>query len=170
MTDQPEVTIDEFLRRLDAGWAELDAFIESLTPEQLTGPADAAGWTVRDHLDHLAVWGDSMNAVLRHESRRERMGVDETTWARGDFDEINAEIRRQREHLTLDDVLANLRRMHTEFRAQAAALTTDDLKRPYAEFQADSQSTDWVIWRLAGNTFGHYEEHLPWMRAIVAQG
>jgi hypothetical protein len=42
---------------MDESWLRLNGFVESLTPAQLTEPTDVAGWSVRDHLDHLRAWG-----------------------------------------------------------------------------------------------------------------
>jgi len=42
-----------------------------LSKEQQLGPKDVAGWNVRDHLTHLAVWADGVAALLlRREERR----------------------------------------------------------------------------------------------------
>jgi uncharacterized protein (TIGR03083 family) len=170
VTDQPEVTIEEFSRRLNAGWDQLNAFIGSLSPEQLTGPSDAAGWSVKDHLMHLAVWEDGMNAMLTGQPRSARMRIDEATWQGGDFDAINAVIHEYARDVPLETVLANLRRAHEELHTRLMSLGTTDLLRPRSDFQADSDSGEPVVWLLVGNTFGHYEEHLPWMQAIVEQG
>lgn len=169
MNDQAEVSVPEFLGRLDQGWADLQAFIASLTPELLTHPTDAGGWTVKDHLIHLAMWEDGMNAVMAHENRRERMGVDEATWEQGDFDAINAVIQRAHHADPLESVLDTLNRVNTEFRGRVAAMNTADLLAPYSDYQADSDSSDPIVWRLVGNSFGHFEEHIPWMKAIVGQ-
>ncbi len=110
------MTVSEFLHHLDDAWAELQAFIASLTPEQITVPTDAAGWTVKGHLMHLVVWEDGINALLEQENRRERMSVDEDLWASRDFDAINAAIQQQHHQRTLNDVLATLQRTHITFR------------------------------------------------------
>ncbi len=167
MSEQPEISVVEFLNRLDAGWAELQAFIASLSPQQLTVPADAVGWTVKDHLMHIVAWQDGINALLEGEDRRERMGVDEATWQRRDFDAINAVIQKQHRHRTADDVLQMLRRTHAAFRAHVAAMIDADLQRPYSDFAPTSDNTRPIVGWLEGDGFGHYAEHLPWMRAIV---
>ncbi|MBL8147143.1 MAG: ClbS/DfsB family four-helix bundle protein [Anaerolineae bacterium] len=169
MNDHDDVSIPELLSQLDAGWAELQAFIASLTPEQLTVPTDAAGWTVKDHLIHLAVWEDGMNAVLTHQSRRERMGIPAELWGGDDYDGMNAIIQQKHHADTLDSVLATLDRVHAELRSRIAALSTTDLLAPYSDYQPDSTSTNPIVGSLAGNSFGHYEEHIPWMQAIVEQ-
>jgi hypothetical protein len=165
--DQIDVSVPEFLRRLDAGWDALQTFIASLTPDQLTGPADAVGWTVKSHLIHITAWEDGMNAALAHQSRRERMGVPLELWDTDDYDAENEVIQERHRGESLDTVLAELNRVHSEFHARIAALTDTDLMRPSREFASDSTSDSPIIWSLVGNSFGHYEEHLPWMQAIV---
>ena len=171
MADTPptDISVSEFLRRLDAGWADLQAFLGGLTPEQMTGPADAVGWTVRDHLIHIVVWEDGMNALFEGESRRERMGIPENLWGSDDYDQVNAVIQTSHKGDSLDSVLSELTRVHNAFRAHIAAMSDADLLRPYSSFTPDSTSSNPIVWTLVGNSFGHYEEHLPWMQAIVAQ-
>lgn len=169
MNDTDDVSIPEFLSQLDAGWAELQAFIASLTAEQLTVPTDAAGWTVKDHLIHLAVWEDGMNAVLARQSRRERMGIPIELWGGDDYDALNAVIQQKHHADSLESVLATLDRVHAELRGRIAALSTTDMLAPYSDYQPDSTSTNPIVGSLAGNSFGHYEEHIPWMQAIVDQ-
>ncbi len=162
-----DATVPEFLRRLDAAWADLEADLAGYTAHQMTVPTDAAGWTVKDHAAHLVVWLDGMNAVLTGQPRLPRMGLDDATWQSGDGDAINEAIRRRHRDRPLADVLADLRRVHAEFRGRVAAMADADLVRPYADFQPGSPITDPILGRLVGNSFEHYAEHRPWMRAIA---
>lgn len=82
------------LKKTRASWDTLNAYVATLTEAQLTQATDAAGWTVKDHLMHLAVWEDGVWAMLNHQNRREQMGVDEKAWQSWDFDAINASIQR----------------------------------------------------------------------------
>ena len=168
--DLSKMTVSEFLQHLDAAWDNLQAFIASLTPEQLAVPTDAAGWTVKDHLMHLVVWEDGINALFEGGDRRERMGVDEATWQSRDYDAINAVIQRQHKDLSLTAVLAALQTSHDAFRRHVAAMSDADLQRPYSDFAPNSDNTRPIIGWLEGDSFGHYEEHLPWMQAIATQG
>lgn len=162
-----DATVPEFLRRLDAAWADLEADLAGYTAHQMTVPTDAAGWTVKDHAAHLVVWLDGMNAVLTGQPRLPRMGLDDATWQSGDGDAINEAIRRRHRDRPLADVLADLRRVHAEFRGRVAAMADADLVRPYADFQPGSPIADPILGRLVGNSFEHYAEHRPWMRAIA---
>ena len=65
----------ELLEKMRTGWNELLAFIATLTPEQMSTPTDAAGWTMKDHLMHLAVWQEGVYALLEGRDRAAAMGV-----------------------------------------------------------------------------------------------
>jgi len=65
----------ELRAQLDAGLAPFLAVIDRLSAPPLTELRDAAGWTVRDHLTHLAAWADGVAALLRREDRWAAMGL-----------------------------------------------------------------------------------------------
>ena len=72
--DNTPVTTREMLRRLQNGWDNFQAYLKTLTPDQLTQHKDAGGWRIQDHVMHLAVWEDGMEALLSGQSRQARMG------------------------------------------------------------------------------------------------
>jgi hypothetical protein len=49
---------------------------------------------------------------------------------------------------------------------EIAKLSDDDLKSPVSHWSPGTTHQDWIAWTIVGNTFGHYEEHIPWMKAI----
>lgn len=167
MTDYPPVTIQNLLHKLNEGWENLNTFIDSLSQEQLTIPTDEAGWTVKDHLMHLAVWEDGIEAALNKQPRYERMGLDEATWNSEGYDKKNGVIQQQHQHKSLAEVRQAFQAIHQRMVATLQKMDEADLFRPYSDFQADSQTSHPIWGYLAGNTFGHYEEHLPWMQAIA---
>ena len=62
----------------------------------------------------------------------------------------------------LDEVLADLQEAHQEALAAVSAMADEDLLRPYDDFQPQDRRPDGhtpILWRIAGNTFGHYAEH-----------
>lgn len=172
MTDlsQYEVTIDNLKMLMERGWEDLQAYINTLTEEQLTQPTDAAGWTVKDHLIHLAVWEDGMIALLDHKPRYERMGVPKEVWNSDDVDVINDVIYQKHKDTPLAEVQATFQQVHDRLMAKIRTLTTEDILRPDKYYNPESNSDDPVVGRIAGNTFGHYEEHKPWMEAIAQHG
>ncbi len=170
MTDQPRMTKAEFFTNLNREWDRLQAFIAGLTPQQLTQPTDAAGWTVKDHLYHLAVWNIGLLALLNRESQAQAMNVDEDIWKSRDFDRINAVIFAATKHLSLDHALAALKDTHQRVYAKLQSMSEDEFHLPISAYRPHSTSTSPVIGWIIGNTYEHYDEHIPWMSAIAANG
>ena len=167
MSEDETISVENLLRRMNTGWDELQAFISTLTPEQLTTPTDAAGWTAKDHLMHLAVWEDGMYALFSGQGRHKGMNVDQALWESGDIEGVNAVIQQQHKDKSLQDVLNHLHAVHERMIAKIESLEDDDLKRAYKSYDSNSTADDPVIWWVVGNTYGHYEEHIPWIKAIV---
>jgi uncharacterized protein (TIGR03083 family) len=160
----------EQLERMDEAWLRLNGFIESLTPAQLTGPTDAAGWTVKDHLAHLTAWERGMVFLLQRRPRHEGMGVEESVYLADDLDGLNEAIRQLTVDSPIDEVIADLRGTHEQLRAMIVAMPDEDLRRTYSWFLPDEPGADDgrpIISRIVGNSDGHFDEHMPWMQAIV---
>src|SRR5438876_657542 len=81
-------TTKELLKRMQDGWNNFQAYLKTLSDDQMTKPVDDVGWTVKDHLVHLAACEDGIAALMSGNSGWERMNVDQATWDAGDFDKI----------------------------------------------------------------------------------
>lgn len=163
----------ELLGRIDAAWTSLQQFIDGTDPKWLTEPVDAEGWSVKDHLSHIAAWERSMLFLLQGRPRHEGLGVSEQLYLNEDVDAINAAIYDQTKGRSLDETVAELRTTHGQLIGQIAARSDSELQQPYSYFLPDEpgeESGEPIMLRLAGNTYEHYEEHRAWMEAIVAQG
>jgi uncharacterized protein (TIGR03083 family) len=168
MSDQDAITIADLLGRIENGWNDFQAFLGALSEDQLTKPTDAAGWTVKDHLIHLAVWEDGIYTLLDGQSQRAGMEVDEATWKQG-VDVINAVIQRRYHDLPLDVVVQTFRQKHQRLVSKVRSMTDDDLLRPYRHYDTASDREQPVVGWIAGDTYEHYAEHRPWIAAIVGQ-
>jgi hypothetical protein len=164
-------TVQNLRAQMDAGLADFLAEIDRLSDSQLRGPTDAAGWTVSDHISHLAVWAKGIAALLRSEDRWAAMGVampnpdsDEI-----DYDALNATIAAQHRDKSPAEARAFLIASHKELVHAVLALLDSALELPYdrfvAPFTADTGHP--IAGYIAGNTYEHYAEHLPWIQAIV---
>ena len=167
MSDEAHLTKDQLLAQLRAGWDSFNDYLATLTPEQLTGPTDATGWTVKDHIAHLARWEEGILSLLDGEPRHNSMGLDDETWDSDDIDRINEVIRQRDVDLSLDEVKQQFHDVHARLAARLDTLTDADLQRPYRHYQSDSDNDTPVIAYIVGNTFEHYDEHRPWIDAIV---
>lgn len=160
------LTRENLLRRLNLSWNELQTYLASLTEEQLTHPTDAAGWTGKDHIIHLAMWEKGGLALLEGKSKREVMDIPPETWEQGD-DPINAVMQQRYHDMPLDDVMQTFRQIHEAMLKKLDTMTEEDLLLPYRHYQPDSNEERPIIWWVIGDTILHYRDHLPWIAAIV---
>ncbi len=151
-------------------YADLIATLDGWSDDLQTIPADAAGWTVKDHIAHLAAWERSIDVLLNHQPRHLGLGIDEALYLQHDIDAINAAIFEQHHHRSLDDARCLLTSSHQQLLTTIDTLTDADLQRPYSYYLPNEPGDDDgspIIGRIRGNTTEHYREHLPWMKALV---
>jgi hypothetical protein len=84
----------ELLERIETSFREMNQYLDSLTEIQLTQLTDAAGWTPKDHIIHMAIWEDSILALLSGEAQWERMNIERDIWKQGE-NPINAVIQQR---------------------------------------------------------------------------
>jgi hypothetical protein len=173
MSDMP-TTVRELRARMDEGLARFEAALDQLTEEQLTGPKDAVGWTMRDHLTHLAAWGAGIVALLRGEDRWQAMGTAPVFVAgegapRFDFDVMNQQIADLHRGLSGAEARALVVSTHRALAAEVEKLSDEQLAWPYRRFgtPATGDGSTPIVDYIAGDSYEHYGEHLGWMEAIA---
>ena len=170
MTEEPPVpTVTELRTKMDDGLKALIAALDRLDASRLSGPTDAGGWNVRDHVAHMAVWADGMAALLRRENRWAAMGLDITDADRERLgsDGVNDLVVDRHRNLTPNEAKEWLLEAHARVASAVESLTDEDLVRPYGNFATPPDDGGRPIFQyIAGNTFGHYEEHVPWIESI----
>lgn len=150
-----------------AGWERFQAYLATLTAEQMSVPADAAGWTAKDHVMHLAVWEDGVQAAMTHESRSGRMGISDELLASRDFEAINAVIQQAHQHLSADEVMEHFKTVHGRMVSTIESMSEADLLKPFRTFQPNSTSETPIVEYVIGDTYSHYDEHQKWIDVIV---
>jgi hypothetical protein len=166
-------TKSDLIEALNEAQRQLDAFLNTLTPAQLTNAKDTAGWSVKDHLAHLIAWQNGMTALLQYQPRWPAMGLSAefVHQHEGAYDEINHAIAAQYKDKPVETILALRKESDTEFRQMLDGLSDEQLHRPYSHYQPDEPGEDngepIMNW-IAGNSALHITEHLPWMKAITA--
>ena len=156
------------VERIDESWGAIWGVIGAADEDALTRPGEG-GWSVKDHLAHLAAWERSLVALLSGEDRTIAAiggGGDKLGSA---IDEINDAIYRRWQSRPLGDVLADLRLGHERLLAVVDPLTDDDLLRSYASYQPNDPAApaDPVVGWVVGNTVGHFDEHLATIRGLL---
>jgi hypothetical protein len=168
MSGSDPLTRESLLRQIEGGWNELEDYLATLTEEQLTRPQDAAGWTVKDHILHIALWEKAALALLEGKSKRAALEVAPETWEAGD-DAINAVIQQRTHDMPLDEALQTLQQTHARLMQKLGTMTEADLLLPYHHYQADSNDERPLLQWLPWDTVYHYRDHLPWMAALTKQ-
>jgi hypothetical protein len=160
---------EQVLEAVDRAWAALEGAVEDLDDDQLlvTG---ADGWSVKDHLAHVAAWQLSLAALLGRRDRHRALGVAGT--GPTDFDAKNAILHRRLAGLVPDEVRALLRGAHELVLQALYGLGDDDLDLPYADFQPADPRPDRdqpVVGWVGGMAIGHVEEHLGYIQALLGR-
>ena len=131
-------------------WDELWALIESLTDEEASEPGYyAEGWSAKDVLAHIGSWLAEAGIALE----QLRMGTYEL--ANPDVDALNQQCMAGMKDLPFDVIRGQAAASRARMRQEWAAL----------EEPASPEADRWV--RKAGPE--HYAEHLPRLRAWVAE-
>jgi DNA-binding transcriptional ArsR family regulator len=160
----------KFTASIDAAWQDLHAFLAAVTPDQAS-KRDQAGWSVKDHVTHLAVWEGSVVILFRGGRRHEALGIEEAFYTAANFDEINEVIKARLKDTTFEEAIRNLEGAHRQLMGHLRTLRDADLNTKAREFfpqapRNDDRALASLIW---DNTGRHFTEHLEWMRDLVGR-
>jgi uncharacterized damage-inducible protein DinB len=176
MSDSPPKTTAELLARVDRAWEALEGTVSRLTPAQLTEIRDAEGWTVKDHLMHVAVWEAAFLGRFAGRPIHEVLGLDEAILTQ-DEDTVNAVLFERHRHRSLAEVLDTANANHRAARTRLAALADRAIAGTVADILPGASGGAWAqsayggsdpaaAW-IGGNTWEHYDAHHGWIRALV---
>lgn len=163
----------ELLAEVKAAHARMEALLAALSPAEMNAPVLDEGWSVKDSLAHLAAWEKMMLGWLDALRRGEPVvryapGFIETP-AAGDepMVRLNEKLYQDDRRRSLDDVLADFRRTHEQVLGSLGAMSEADIFEP-RDFASRKQARliDGVI---DGNTYGHYDEHMGWIKEGLAR-
>ncbi|RPI79859.1 MAG: ClbS/DfsB family four-helix bundle protein [Chloroflexi bacterium] len=173
MTEQDSSSIQfskaELLRRIHSANTELDALIQTLDQDELDRPG-SEGWSVKDHLIHLAVWERGIASHLQHQDRYAVMGVRELIDQNPDADEINEHIYHQHTHLSAEEAKRILSEAHQRLLRVLESLSEAELQMPYSAYLPEGvqPANPTPVWHyIVGNSNGHYEEHNQYIRKLL---
>ena len=142
---------EALLDRMDGAWAGFSGSVDRLDPGDLAMPT-ASGWTLGAMLAHVTAWHDATAF------RVQRYGATSHTQPKveEDDDRFNERVAAETAGLPPDRILASLRSSYDRLRDAVASLDTLD-------------EDGWVEHVVAGNTYEHYEEHLPEVEAPLTR-
>jgi hypothetical protein len=171
MSEPRLMTKAELMAAIQRNWEALEAALLRMTEAQLTTPQDAGGWTVKDHLIHLAGWEGAVVSFLQRRPMYAGLGVDAALYRSGDIDAINEAVVQQSKNLPLGEALALFRDVHRQLMELLQPLTDADLLQPYGHYLPDEPGAGDdlpAVTVIGNNTADHYAEHQAWIEALVA--
>jgi uncharacterized damage-inducible protein DinB len=156
------------MERIEASWKDLAELFDQLQDADGLNRTGKDGWTVKDHLVHVAAWEHSLLGLIEGRNRLEAMGVHEQVDQ--DTDAINDAVRKLHQSDTAEEALGYFRESHLQLTAALGKLSDADLQKPYSHYQPGDPSqmrpvVDWV----AGNTYEHYAEHIGWINHLISE-
>jgi uncharacterized damage-inducible protein DinB len=142
-TDQP--TIKETLARMDDSWSSFSEAVHALPTETLDARLGENAWSRKQMLAHIAVWHDLTSERLTGFGETGMPVVHEE-----DEDIVNARAARSAEGRTTGEVLLSMDESFRRLRREVARLSNEQL----------AAHDGWASRMIAGNTYGHYGEHM----------
>src|SRR5258708_39935318 len=136
-----KTTFMNTLQETRAQWEELLAQVEE---ERMLQPGATGKWSVKDVIAHVVAGSE--------------------LWNLSDDERNEIEYQQNRER-PLQEIRSEEQQAYADLLAAAQTLSDDDLNDPH-RFQQMPQ--EWVPWQLfAGNSFKHYQDHMPALRTWV---
>jgi hypothetical protein len=158
---------DELLEEIHASRAEIEAIIDELSQNQMTQATDDGGWTIKDHLVHIAEWQRRGLGVIEGRPAWEAMGIDKETYQALDIDGINEILYERNKDRPLPEVLTEFRKAQEKVVLTLEQMNEDDLER---EIPADFNERHRRIIDISRENFaGHDHDHVEDIRQLANQ-
>ncbi|MGB8646704.1 MAG: ClbS/DfsB family four-helix bundle protein [Anaerolineae bacterium] len=149
---------EQVLAAMQREYHQIEQVIGRVSEAQLTlpGPYSDSNWSIKDTVAHLTAW---MRRTIGRMPGQTPL-PDPITFPAGEdwnvsTERLNTYYYEQNRQRPLGDVLAEFRKTYRDIKAATEQLTEAQLAEPD------------VYGRLAGNTWGHFREHLdviePWL-------
>jgi uncharacterized protein (TIGR03083 family) len=153
-----KATLLKTLTQTRAAW---EALLAQIDEEQMQRPGAAGKWSVKDVIAHVT-WGESEIAPVL----RTHVLAGSDLWNLSD-DERNEITYQQNKDRPLHDIVNEERQAYTALLEAVQQLREEDLTDPH---RFKNMPQEWSPWQLiAGNSFKHYEDHMPSLREWLAK-
>jgi hypothetical protein len=144
-------TTTEFLQRIQPARAALERTLSLLNEAQMVRPAPNGGWSITDHLAHLATRETGLATLLEKQPQYAAMGFDEATYLNTSLDGLHGIIYTRYKNCPLEVVLADFRQSHTRVLTALTKLTDADLLNTYSHYQPHDRANTMVHRSCSGS-------------------
>ena len=154
----------ELVERIHQAKAELDDTVERIPRGRMPEPGKPGVWAPKDQLSHLAAWHEILLQRIEGKPEEAFLGIAADRYASMDIDAVNDFLQTRDAGRTPEEAREAYERSFQEVVKALEAVDEDGLYRDYRPEIRQRLLIDTVI----GNTYEHYEEHLPMLRGFAA--
>ena len=157
----------ELLARIQTTHQQLEDVLAPLSAKQMERHILDGNWAIKDMLAHITFWEQRLLVILRNAAQGQDMPnliEPDEDW-HGGVDRVNAAAYAASLHRPLAEIRADYAASFAEVVATVTATPDDALFAPTGYSRLFEES---VIELIAGNTYGHYEEHIPMLQPAPA--
>ncbi len=146
----------ELLQMVENGRTQLNALISQIDEAKMLEPGVEENGSIKDILAHMTAWEVKMSEVFVEVTN----GRAPTNWPTTDeaVDHLNADFYAANRDKPLAQVMSEFEASYLQVVTAVQALSEDELFDPN-RFEWREGRPLWYM--VAGNTFGHYGDHLP---------
>ena len=140
--------------------ARLDEIVAGLDDAAVAARGPDGGWSVKDHMAHIAAWERMIVAHLQDGSDARVAGMDSESYGAATLDELNDHLHRLHRDAPAERVRDEFPAAHEAIVAFIERMPEDTLRAAYWD---DDPSGRTVLEKIAGDTYLHYREHAGWI-------
>jgi len=156
---------------IEVDWAVMEASLADLNEQQLTQICDDNGWSIKDHLAHIAHWEEVLLMMFLGIPFEETMRIPYGKYPV--FEDVNEDMRRQWADFSSTAILSRLRRVHQQLMGKLSPLSVDDLQAPVKQFFSNMwipENEDRKMEEfIQAHTDSHYRDHAAWINQMAAR-
>ena len=150
-----------FINKVQEAREEWQSLIEEVDKPRMIEPGLPGGWSVKDVIAHITWYEREMIGMLK------AMALEGSDLWQLPQDERNIPIYEQNKDLPLEEVLSEAEQVYDQLYQAIASLSDDELSDP-SHFR--HMPSEWIPWDvMAGNTYKHYHQHIPDIRAWLEE-
>lgn len=153
-----KATLLKTLTETRAAW---EALLAQIDEEQMQKPGAAGKWSVKDVIAHVAWCESEIVQVLR---THVQASSDFWNLSEDEGNEITYQHNKDR---PFHDIVTEERQAYTDLLEVVQQLGDEELNDPHCFKNMPKACRPWQL--IAGNSFKHYEEHMPSLREWLAK-
>jgi len=155
-------TKQELIDRVRTAREALEALLNGLDAAAMERPGPDGGWSIKDHLAHLADWSRKQMGLIDGQAAHAALGIDQDLYKHGGIDRVNEVLYQRSRGRSLDEVLADFCATHEAMVRRIEQMGEAHLRRANSLTDPDDQRL--LVEGIASNTYEHDEEHAGWIK------